>query len=182
VSNDTHSFHAAWPEFWMSDLPVPAPFPHLGFGAVPQNGFGVRFAASIGAGSQGGCPNPTNLDHRRWTVDSAAVARNYVLEDTTDGGTALTVNVLDCVIAPDDNSGMLNHIELLISQNQIDVYATDAGVVASPTTLRKIATITNANLTLLLSLVVWSGSKTRTTMLTKKTLLHRWSILLCGTI
>jgi hypothetical protein len=40
-----------------------------------------------------------------------------------------------------------------VSQNEIDVYATDAGVVASPTALRKIASITNANLTLTRGLV-----------------------------
>jgi hypothetical protein len=42
----------------------------------------------------------------------------------------------------------MNHVELRISQNQIDVYATDAGVAPSPATLRKIASITNANLSL----------------------------------
>src|SRR5258708_3818803 len=29
ISNDNHGTHAAWPEFWMSDLPVPAPFNHF---------------------------------------------------------------------------------------------------------------------------------------------------------
>src|SRR5882672_3004448 len=29
VSNDTHGTHSAWPEFWMSDLPVPVPFSHF---------------------------------------------------------------------------------------------------------------------------------------------------------
>ena len=38
------------------------------------------------------------------------------------------------------------HIELKISQNQIDIYATDAGVAPSPGTLKHIAVITNANL------------------------------------
>ena len=46
VSNDTHAFHAAWPELWMSDMPVPAPFNHFdSWQSLPQNGFGVRFAA-----------------------------------------------------------------------------------------------------------------------------------------
>jgi hypothetical protein len=40
-----------------------------------------------------------------------------------------------------------------VSQNEIDIYATDAGVAPSPTTLRKIASITNANLTLTRGLV-----------------------------
>ena len=45
VRNDTQGSHAAWPEFWMSDKPVPAPFTHEGsFAAIPANGFGLRFA------------------------------------------------------------------------------------------------------------------------------------------
>jgi hypothetical protein len=54
--------------------------------------------------------------------------------------------MLDCVISPPDESGITNQIELKIAQNQIDVYATDAGVAPSPMTLRRIAVVTNANL------------------------------------
>ena len=65
----------------------------------------------------------------------------------------MAVQQLDCVISPPDNSGITNHVELKISQNQIDVYATDAGVVPSPSTLRRIAVITNANLSLTRGLI-----------------------------
>jgi hypothetical protein len=162
VSNDSHGIHSAWPEFWVSNLPVPAPFNHFdSWEALPQHGFGVRFAAQVGAGQFGLCPNGNNLNSSRWTVDSAVVVRNYVMEDVNyqgvDFGTAsnppLKLNILDCVIAPADGSGVMNHIEVRVNQNEIDVYATDAGVVASPTTLRKIASITNANLTLTRGLV-----------------------------
>jgi hypothetical protein len=47
----------------------------------------------------------------------------------------------------------MNHVELRISQNQIDVYATDAGVAASTKTLRHIAVIKNADLTLTRGLI-----------------------------
>ena len=155
VSNDTHGNHAAWPEFWMSNLPVPAPFNHFdSWQALPQHGFGVRFAAQTVPGQWGLCPNGNNLNSSRWTVDSAVVVRNYVMEDVDYQGVAfgvasnppLKLNILDCVIAPPDNSGIMNHIEVRVNQNEIDVYATDAGVAASPATLRKIASITNANL------------------------------------
>jgi hypothetical protein len=54
VSNDTHASHSAWPELWMSDLPVPTPFAHFdSWEALPQNGFGVRFSAQVGPGSWG---------------------------------------------------------------------------------------------------------------------------------
>jgi hypothetical protein len=147
VSNDAHGIHSAWPEFWMTNLPVPIPFSHFeSWQALPQHGFGIRFSASVAPGGYGSCPNGNNLDKRRWTVGSAAVVRDYVMEDTRLGRTTLTVKQIDCVIAPPDNSGTTNHIEIKISQNQIDVYAADAGVAPSSATLKHIAVITNANL------------------------------------
>jgi hypothetical protein len=156
VSNDTHGLHAAWPELWVTDKPVPAPFTHLGnWVALPQHGFGIRFAAQALPGQYGLCPTFDNTT--RWTVDSAVVVRNFVYEDATVFGTfgtrsasPLTVTALDCVVASPDESGALNHVEVQVRQNQIEVYATDAGTVAP---LKHIATIANANLTLTRGLV-----------------------------
>lgn len=162
VSNDSHGNHAAWPEFWMSDLPVPIPFNHFdSWQSLPANGFGVRFAAQALPGQFGLCPNTNNINSPRWSVDSGVVVRNYVMEDVNyqgvDFGVAsnppLKLNILDCVIAPTDGSGIMNHVEVRITQSEIDIYATDAGIVPSPTTLRKIASFTNANLTLTRGLV-----------------------------
>jgi hypothetical protein len=157
ISNDSHGTHAAWPEFWLTNLPVPAPFNHYdSWQALPQHGFGIRFGAAVAPGGWGSCQNGKNLDKRRWTVDSAVIVRNYVMDDTNGLGgvrTNMAVHQLDCVVSPPDNSGITNHIELKISQNQIDVYATDAGVVPSPSTLRHIAVITNANLSLTRGLI-----------------------------
>lgn len=155
VSNDTAGPHAAWPEFWLSDLPVPIPFNHFdSWQSVPANGFGIRFAANAPINSPGSCPNLNNIDKLRWTVDSAAVVRNYVLDDTFTGTghTKMGVKDLDCVIAA-NGPGQMNHVELRISQNQIDVYATDAGVAATTATLKHIAVVTNANLTLTRGLI-----------------------------
>jgi hypothetical protein len=150
VSNDSHGSHATWPEFWMTNLPVPTPFNHFdSWQALPEHGFGIRFSASVAAGGYGACPNGRNLDKRRWTVGSAVVVRNYVMDDTDGLGgirTNMTVKPLDCVIASPDRSGLTNHVELRISRNQIDVYAADAGVAASPATLKHIAVVSNANL------------------------------------
>ncbi len=148
VSNDTHGTHAAWPEFWMSDLPVPAPFNHFDtWQTLPKHGFGIRLAAMAAPGQYGGCPNAFGT--KRWTVDSAVIVRNYVMDDSNGLGgvrTKMAVRPLDCVTSSPDNSGIMNHVEIRISQNQIDVFATDAGVAASRTTLKHIAAITNANL------------------------------------
>lgn len=148
VSNDSHSIHAAWPEFWITDTPNPAPFTHLtSWNASPQNGVGVRFAAEAQPGDIGECQNSNNLDKMRWTVDSAVAIRNYVFEDTFTGvgSTGMTVTQLDCVTSPPaitSGTAPVNHVELQISQNRIDVYASDSG----QTTLRHIAAITGANL------------------------------------
>ena len=153
VTNDSAGTHAAWPEFWVTDQPVPAPWIHFGsFISHPRNGLAVRMASAAPIGSYGECPNGDNLDKRRWTVDSAAVIRGYVMEDTigcslgaaTCVQTGLTVNRLDCVVEPAGPDGGFNHVEVRISQSQIDVYATDAGVT---TPLKHIASITGANLT-----------------------------------
>jgi hypothetical protein len=151
ISNDNHGTHAAWPEFWLTNQPIPAPLNHPAGAqaSIPEHGLGIRFAETAAAGQWGSCQNGNNLDKRRWTVDSAIVSRNYVVDDTfnpSGGRTNMAVQKLDCVVAPPDNSGITNHVELRISQNQIDVYATDAGVVPSPATLKRIAVVTNANL------------------------------------
>ena len=117
----------------MSDLPVPAPFTHFGsWQALPANGFGIRFAAAADPGQYGLCPNGNNLGSLRWTVDSAAAVRGYVLDDTAGFGTrsTMTVTQLDCVIMS-SGPGNMNHVELRIAQNQIDVYAWDAGLMPS---------------------------------------------------
>lgn len=150
VSNDTAGSHSAWPEFWLSDLPVPAPFNHFAvWQALPANGLGIRLSGQAAVGEWGNCGNSHNLDKLRWTVDSTVVVRGHVMDDTAGFGTrsALTTTPLDCVIES-SGPGQMNHVEIRISQNQIDVYATDAGVAATPTTLRHIAVIGNANLTL----------------------------------
>jgi hypothetical protein len=156
VTNDSHGTHAVWPEFWVTDQPVPAPWIHTGsFISHPRNGLAVRMGNATYANVQGECPNQNNLDKWRWTVDSAAIIRNFVMEDTVSEGTPdclgaetcfhgdLKVNILDCVVASDGSDGAFNHVEIKINQSQIDVYATDAG---TTTPLRPIASITGANL------------------------------------
>jgi hypothetical protein len=152
VSNDTAGTHSAWPEFWLTDLPIPAPYNHFdSWQALPNHGVGIRFGAGVSAGGVGMCQNGNNLDKPRWTVDSAVVIRGYVMDDTSGFGTRsnMAVKQLDCVVEP-NGVGQMNHVELRISQNQIDVYATDAGKI---TPLKHIAAITNANLTLTRGLI-----------------------------
>ena len=70
------------------------------------------------------------------------VVRNYGVDDSASGG-SLRVTADDCVVASPGPNGPLNHVEVRVAQNQIDVYATDAGT-SGP--LHHLATIGNANL------------------------------------
>lgn len=151
VSDDSQGTHAAWPEFWYTDKPVPAPFTHeSSWQSFPQDGMGVRFARECGPGQGPNCgPNcPANNTVPVVSVDSAVVINNYVGNDSFDGGN-LQVNGDSCVKEP-TQPGQMNHFELRISQQQIDVYGTDAGT-TSP--LKHLATIPHANLTLTKGLI-----------------------------
>lgn len=162
VSDDSHGNHRAWPEFWMTDRPVPAPFTHFSsLQQVPFNGFGVRFAAYCapagpglpgdpGCGVRFVCQNEP-LDAAVITVDSAVVVTDYVSNDSfTDVNVGtIAVTPLDCVKAS-SGPGDMNHFELRISQTGIDVYGSDAGTLAP---LKKIATIGNVNLPLTRGLI-----------------------------
>ena len=157
VSDDSHGNHRAWPEFWYTDKPMPAPFTHFSsLQEVPKDGFGVRFAAFCpafgdpGCGIRPACPEyPISVSVI--SVDSAVVINNYVSNDSFTDVTAgpISVKVVGCVKAS-SGPGDMNHFELRVSQNEIDVYGVDAGA-SGP--LKKIAVITNMALTLTRGLI-----------------------------
>lgn len=163
VTNDTQGTHAAWPEFWITDLPIPAPFTHFGsWNAIPRHGFGIRFGIVSKPGDFGLCPDGQNLTRWRMSVDSAIIIRDYVWEDTaaqelgsTPNAPPMSVQILDCVTQSDtrqpqgDATGPMNHVEIRISTTTIEVWASDAG----SSTLRHIANILNPALTLTRGLV-----------------------------
>jgi hypothetical protein len=136
VTNDTTGSHGAWPEFWITDLPIPAPSAHLipcDMCTFSRHALGIRFAAN-----QGECPDG-------WRADSAIVVRDWVAEDRNifeNNTSGMKITQKGCVSLSSGPNGGLNHIEIRISQNTIDVYASDAG----SRTLKLINQITNANL------------------------------------
>jgi len=150
VSNDTTGPHGAWPEFWITDQPIPTPSTHLipcDLCTLPRHGLGIRFDAN-----QAACPAGTIAG---WRVGSAIAVRNYVPEDRNifeDNTTGMQVREAGCASLSSGPNGGLNHIELRISQDNIDVYASDAG----SRTLRLINTIRNANLSFTRGLI-WIG-------------------------
>jgi hypothetical protein len=122
VSNDSGGTHSAWPEFWVSDQPVPDPFTHeASWQSVPRNGFGIRFAGCTdGSGNASTCPGgfPQYVG-----VDSAIVVKNYVPNDSFNHGTLKVVG--DQAVA-ESRAGQVNHYEVQVSATQINVYGTNA--------------------------------------------------------
>lgn len=184
VSNDTSGSHGSWPEIWMSNLPVPDPFSHFAtWFAFPQHGWGLRLDANCDPGSACQCTNSNNIGLYRWTVGTFIAIRNYVYEDTDGFGTptGMTVTPTDCVIMS-SGPGSMNHVEIRMSQNQMDVYATDAGVVATPSTLRHIGVVTGMNLSATKGLVWledahYNADKGDPTMPTQRQHTYAWANL-----
>jgi hypothetical protein len=154
VNDNSAGSHAAWPELWMSDQPVPDPFTHeaigVGGGNLPQNGFGIRFASCVDPSNTctglGGSPDTV-------TVDSAITVSNHVANDSFMGG-GLTVTNLGNVI--EASAGQVNHFEVRVSQSQIDIYGTNGysgSLNLTNTPLVHLATIPNAGLTFTRGLV-----------------------------
>ncbi len=109
VSADSQGPHAAWPEFWWTDQPVPAPTISIsGQMPSPRNGFGFSVAQSCGGNSTG--------------IDQMFTVSHY--NDTP-------VNFVkpsgDCPITRGVATGSLNHFEVRISEARVEVWATDAG-------------------------------------------------------
>ena len=105
----------------MTDQPVPDPFVHeAAWQSQPRNGFGIRFAGCTNnTGIAVTCPNGNNA----LGVDSAVVVKNYVVQDSFQGG---NINVIgDGGDVWKSGPGQLNHYEIRVSQKDIEVYGTN---------------------------------------------------------
>lgn len=131
VSDDSTDGHAAWPEFWWTDQPVPAPngsdLPAQQ--AAARNSLGVSFA--------GNCGGNSNMVG----VDLMFATRNYVTAN-------LGFNGSGCVTK--GSLSAMNHVELRVSQSTVQVYMSNGG----STSLVLVATASNANLTMTRG-VIW---------------------------
>lgn len=144
VSNNTSGPHGVWPEIWLTDQAVPSPHLHGNSPAdilsIPRNGIAVSFAANVAPGLGGLISNCPIDNNPRWAVDTIKIIKNYAVDETAwyEG----KWQSLGCVISSPGPNGALNHIELRISQGQIEVWAADAGSAI----LKIMARYTNANL------------------------------------
>jgi hypothetical protein len=126
LSNDTQGGHAAWPEFWFTDAPTPAPFTFVVpcvLCSVPRNGFEIVMSLYSPAGNHGICPNGGDVD--RWGADQLVIVRDWVPEERAFGDP--NVRIFSCVKSSPGPNGPLNHVEFRIAQNQIELWGSDAG-------------------------------------------------------
>jgi hypothetical protein len=131
VSADSAGGHAAWPEFWWTDQPVPAPHGHQSaMDPYAQNSFGFSLAQTDWpcAGGQVG-------------VDTMLVTRQGHLE-------SLDFTNVACV--DKGSAGALNHFEVRIGQQRVEVWGADPG----STAVRLLAYADQANLPLTRG-VIW---------------------------
>jgi hypothetical protein len=107
VAADSQGPHAAWPEFWWTDQPVPAPHGRLSSQApYAQNSFGFSLASDkCGTGGT--------------SVDYMSVTRQFLLEEVPFTQTGC--------INKGSATGALNHFEVLISETRVEVWASDPG-------------------------------------------------------
>jgi hypothetical protein len=110
----TAGSHTWWLELWVTDQPVPAPtWSTIGVWAHPRNGIGVDFSGCEAA-------SPGNPPGNLGGVQYLHLVNNY--------------NVTNSLIANGANSncystadGVRNHIEVHLSQQRLEVWASDAG-------------------------------------------------------
>ncbi len=108
VSADSGGPHNAWPEFWWTDQPVPAPHGHLASQApYAANSFG--FAVDGCADNQTG-------------VGNMMITRNFVEQD-------IPFTSVGCINKGSPTGG-LNHFEVRINANRAEVWASDPGSTA----------------------------------------------------
>jgi hypothetical protein len=130
VSANSDGSHGAWPEFVITDKPVPGVRRSISFGtpqaAVNEVGFSIDACTSGPGGTTG--------------VGTIFVTKNNVYSEPVFNGTG-------CVTK--GSLSAMNHFEVRISQNRIEVWGTDAGSSA----LKQLAVADNLGLTFTKGLV-----------------------------
>ena len=131
VSADSEGSHAAWPEFVITDKPVP--------GVTRSISFGVPAAAanSIGFSLDGCSAGPTG---GTTGVGTIFVTKNNVYSEPAFTGTG-------CVSR--GSASAMNHFEVRLSQNRIEVWGTNP----ASSTLKQLAVADNLGLTFTKGLV-----------------------------
>ena len=110
VSADSDGPHAAWPEFWWTDLPVPAPH-----GKLSSNTTYARNSYGFSLGSDTCGANGTNV---------------YEMYITRNGAFEIVPFTKTGCVTKGSATGGLNHFEVRMSQTRVEVWASEPGSTA----------------------------------------------------
>ncbi len=110
VSADAESSHAAWPEFAITDKPNPGLRTDISVQTPPHAVNQVGFALD------GGCVG---------TSDTTGVGTVFMSKDSVYRD--LDFTFVDCVKKASGPTGALNHFEVRVSQNRMEVWGSDPG-------------------------------------------------------
>jgi hypothetical protein len=125
VTADSDGTHSAWPEFWITEKPVPDNMAEISFQvpSIGQNAIG--FALD-------GCNSPTSTG-----VGGVFLSQDYFFSEP-----AFTTP--SCITKPKGYPGTraMNHIEVRISVHRMEVWGSDAG----GSTMKLLAVVPNLNL------------------------------------
>ena len=125
VNLDSQGPHAAWPEFWITDKPIPAPSDGRASNySYARHQFGVTFGLGCGVGYSG--------------VDRVSIVRNYKLEHITFANPLPYVEGHGQCFKSESATGRLNHVEIRMSATSAEVWVREPGA----TRMRLVATAT----------------------------------------
>ncbi len=119
VSADSAGPHQAWPEFWITDKPVPTPGDsRSSWNTYARNSFGFAISSACNANGT------TGIDHIAMTTNYAVTTPSF---DQPSGVCPIKTAT--------SKTGPLNHFELRINSTSFEIWAGDPGA----TTLKLIA-------------------------------------------
>ena len=114
VSLDSQGPHAAWPEFWITDKPIPAPSDGRSANyAYARHQFGITFGSKCGEGYT--------------AVDRIATVRNYKLEHVAFTNPLPWTREHAQCFRSGSATGELNHVEIRVSATHVDVWVREPG-------------------------------------------------------
>lgn len=142
LTNDTSGTTGVYPEIYLSERPIQAAQNFNGIKGIPKNGISIRFAADLKPQTGANYPGCVNDSNARWSIDRVTFYSNYSVRTITVSDNDPQFVPFGCVISSSGPNGAMNHIELRVSQAQVEVWATDAGSAG----LKKIGLIKNAAL------------------------------------
>lgn len=121
VGNDAQNEHAAWPEFWWTDQPVPAPtgtqeFSHPGIESLARNSVGVKFAAQ--------CTSPNTPGN---VFDSSPYVGVSSIETTSNYGPATYPPMTNVACVRKGSHSQLNTYQIRASISRLEVWGSDPG-------------------------------------------------------